>query len=173
MVNRRIAQTQLTRPDLIVWGPMQHAVKMTPEPDWPVSLQASLKRAAREQRSVLPELDSRTDAQARRAREMLHDRARRRQYFNSRLFSDPAWDILLELYLAGVAQCRVPVSSIGVRAGIPLTTVLRWLDILQKEGLVQRTRDPLDGRRIFISLTSNGGEAMGAYFESLPRLGST
>jgi DNA-binding MarR family transcriptional regulator len=144
---------------------MQHALKVI-EAEWPVSLQQSFKHAtARTQRCVSPNLDSRTAAQARRAQEILHARVRRRQYFSPRLFSDPAWDVLLELYVAELAQWKMSVSSLGVDAGIPPTTVLRWLEILQNEGLVKRAKDPLDGRRVFVTLTDDGCEAMAAYFE--------
>jgi DNA-binding MarR family transcriptional regulator len=102
----------------------------------------------------------------RRARELVSARARRGNFFNSSLFSDPAWDILLELYVAETEGKRLCVSAIGVMAAIPATTVLRWLAALEQEGLVMRAGDPFDARRVFVSLTDAALNALNAYFQS-------
>ena len=100
--------------------------------------------------------------------DLLRARARRAKHFNSDLFADPAWDMLLELYAAELGQRRVSVTSLGLASGVPPTTALRWLTTLVSEGLVQRQNDPLDGRRIYISLTDAGISAMTAYFKDPP-----
>lgn len=101
-------------------------------------------------------------------RQGLHSRAQRGRYFNSRLFSDPAWDMLLELYAASLAQRRLSVSRLSERTRVPMTTALRWIAALENEGAVQRQPDPLDGRRVFIMLSEKGKEHMTAYFDELP-----
>lgn len=108
--------------------------------------------------------------EARTVRDLLLARANRANHFNSRLFSDPAWDILLELYYSELKQKRVSVSKLGIGARLPLTTVLRWLDALRKEGLIVRRPDPLDGRRVFVALSQAGSQAMQLYFETVPRV---
>lgn len=101
-------------------------------------------------------------------RQGLHSRAQRGRFFSSRLFSDPAWDMLLELYAASLAQRRLSISRLSERAGIPMTTALRWIAALENEGAVERQPDSLDGRRVFIMLSKKGKEQMAAYFDELP-----
>ena len=114
-----------------------------------------------------PSLSSRSQAEIRLVREAIRARAARTSFFKARFFSDPAWDILLDLYLAELRQRRLSVSAIGVSADVPLTTLLRWLDTLQREGLIERAADPLDGRRVFVTLSTKASAAMHSYFASL------
>jgi DNA-binding MarR family transcriptional regulator len=107
-----------------------------------------------------------SDQPTRLARQLVEARSRRRVFFKSSLFSDPAWDILLELYAAQGEGRRLSVSATGVTSRIPATTVLRWLAALEQENLISREADPLDGRRVFVSLTDSGTDGLRAYFES-------
>ena len=105
-------------------------------------------------------------------RRMISLRRLREEVFPSGLFADPAWDMLLDLYGAHIAQHRVPVSSLCVAAEVPATTALRWIGKLDREGLIRRERDPHDARRVFISLQPEAVELMRNYFgrvaEGLP-----
>jgi DNA-binding MarR family transcriptional regulator len=98
-----------------------------------------------------------------RVRELIRLRRRRGQFFDATLFADPAWDILLELYEAELAQHRLSISSVCIGAAVPSTTALRWINTLEKKGLVRRADDPMDGRRVFLSLTFGATEALSAY----------
>jgi DNA-binding MarR family transcriptional regulator len=80
-------------------------------------------------------------------------RSVRSDFFRSDLFGEPAWDILLDLYQSELAQRRVAVNAVCVGSGVAPTTAIRWLQTLENEGLVRRTPDPMDGRRVFVSLT--------------------
>lgn len=100
--------------------------------------------------------------------QLLRARRGRNRFFNSQLFADPAWDMLLELYAAEVAQRRVSVTGLCIASGVPSTTALRCMDMLTQEGLIGRRRDPLDGRRKFVQLSAKAFEAMRNYFNSLP-----
>lgn len=95
-------------------------------------------------------------------------RQRRAALFSDQLFSDPAWDILLELYALHLEQQRTSVSSVCVAASVPASTALRWIARLEADGLVVRTEDPLDARRNWIGLTSKAIERMHSYFGMLP-----
>ena len=110
--------------------------------------------------------------QQRRVREHLRVRRARERFFGSELFADPAWDILLELYAAELGQQRITVSCLCVAAAVPATTALRWINSLVKKGLLERTNDPMDARRIFVSLSSGAFEAMQDYFASIPEFRS-
>jgi DNA-binding MarR family transcriptional regulator len=46
---------------------------------------------------------------------------------------------------------------------------LRWIDKLEAEGLVVRFEDPLDARRIWISLSDSGYSAMECFVERVSR----
>jgi DNA-binding MarR family transcriptional regulator len=88
----------------------------------------------------------------------------RAKFFDQNLFADPAWDILLDLYRAHLAQQRICVTSVCFGAGVPVSTALRWLNALEERGLARRSQDPLDGRRFFVELTEKGAAAMAGYF---------
>ena len=109
----------------------------------------------------------RPHAEIKRVRTAIRARSKRTDFFNARLFSDPAWDILLELYLSELLQQRVSVSALGGSGGVPPTTVLRWLEILRTNGLIERTSDPLDARRVFVTLSPEASRAMHDYFATL------
>ena len=101
------------------------------------------------------------------AREAYHIRRRRTDIFgNAELFGEPAWDILLDLYIAYVENKPVSVSSACIGSAAPPTTGLRWLGILSENGFVLREHDPQDQRRVLVRLTERGLTAMDDYFAS-------
>ena len=77
-------------------------------------------------------------------------RQQRGRFFNSNLFADPAWDMLLELYGASLTERRLTVSRLAERSGVPSTTALRWIATLETEGLIDRQNDRFDRRRRFL-----------------------
>jgi DNA-binding MarR family transcriptional regulator len=103
---------------------------------------------------------------AKLVRRILWARARREEYLSARLFAEPAWDMLLELYVAHLLQRRMSITGLCGASRVPATTALRWIDVLQSEDLVLREKDPLDGRRIFVELTVNGSNAIKHYFDA-------
>ena|SRR5579875_2619031 len=86
------------------------------------------------------------------------------------LFGEPAWDCLLELYLALIEQRRISVTDLCVAAVVPQTTALRWLNVLQQNELVRRIPDRRDSRRTFVELTHKGEALMNSYFNRVPCL---
>jgi len=94
--------------------------------------------------------------------------ALRRRIFDDgdSLFSDPGWDILLDLFIEDAEHRPVSVSSACIAAGVPPTTGLRWLERLQRRGLITRTPDPLDGRKVYIALTDLACERIGAALDA-------
>ena len=97
-------------------------------------------------------------------RSVIRARRARARYFPEDLFADPAWDMLLDLLQAEIAQLRVPVSSLCIAAAVPATTALRWLKTLVSQGLFIRRADPHDGRRVFVELAPDASLAMRRYF---------
>lgn len=86
----------------------------------------------------------------------LKARRRRQEIFSSELFADPAWDILLDLFVADAERRPVCVSSACIASGVPSTTALRWIKKLEEQRLIERHADAHDGRRQFVSLTRTG-----------------
>ena len=101
-------------------------------------------------------------------RSLIRLRRNRDHFFDSDLFADPAWDMLLELYACHLGQQRISLTSLCAAAGVPATTALRWVSALQAKDLVERRRDPIDARRQFISLTNAGLNALESYFRTVP-----
>ena len=103
-------------------------------------------------------------------RQVIRARRLRARFFDEDLFADPAWDMLLDLLQAEIAQHRVPVSSLCIAAAVPATTALRWIKTMTDVGLFKRRADPHDGRRIFVELSSSASDAMRRYFGEVGQL---
>lgn len=99
------------------------------------------------------------------ARRMIAERYRRFQFFDGHLFSDPAWDIMLELFVAEIEVREVPVTNLCFTSNVPDTTVLRWIKTLCYEGLVVRHKDKVDKRRVLVQLTRPASDSMRRYME--------
>jgi len=100
-------------------------------------------------------------------RNVIRARRLRGRFFSEELFADPAWDMLLDLLQAEIAQLRVPVSSLCIAASVPATTALRWLKTLVSQGLFVRRPDPHDGRRVYVELAPDASDALRRYFDEL------
>jgi DNA-binding MarR family transcriptional regulator len=100
-------------------------------------------------------------------RQVIRARRLRTRFFEEDLFADPAWDMLLDLLQAEIAQLRVPVSSLCIAAAVPATTALRWLKTMTDKGIFLRRADPHDGRRVFVELAPEASLAMRRYFAEL------
>ena len=100
-------------------------------------------------------------------RSVIRSRRLRARFFTEELFADPAWDMLLDLTQAELAQHRVPVSSLCIAAAVPATTALRWIKSMTDAGLFVRRADPHDGRRVFVELSPGASAAMRGYFAEL------
>lgn len=94
-------------------------------------------------------------------------RKRAALFGNPDLFGEPAWDILLDLFIAHGEGKSVSVSSACIGSASPPTTGLRWLGVLADEGLVVRENDPEDNRRVMVRLTRGGLAAMERFFEAV------
>lgn len=102
------------------------------------------------------------------AREIYTQRRRRVATFgNPDLFGEPAWDILLDLYIAEADGKTVSVSSACIGSAAPPTTGLRWLGVLAENDLILREHDPQDQRRVLVRLTDRGLAAMDQFFSGM------
>ncbi|MEH6758978.1 MAG: hypothetical protein V7676_15925 [Parasphingorhabdus sp.] len=104
-------------------------------------------------------------------RGLIKARRMRDQYFDAELFSDPAWDMLLDLMAARLEGKKVAVSSLCIAASVPPTTALRWIKTMTEEQIFLRKADAKDGRRIFIELSDDTASAMVGFFAMIRRSG--
>lgn len=98
-------------------------------------------------------------------------RLRPRIFEDEALFGEPAWDILLDLFIAEAEGKTLSVTAACIGAAVPTSTALRWLAILETRGYVRRENDTTDARRVFLRLTSVGYTKMTNYFQFLQREG--
>lgn len=97
------------------------------------------------------------------AENLYQERRRRARHFPQHLFAEPAWDILLDLFVNGVRNRAISITSACIAGGIPATTGLRWLGLLEKEGLLVRENNGGDARVTWVRLSDNGMNAMRGY----------
>jgi DNA-binding MarR family transcriptional regulator len=85
---------------------------------------------------------------------------RQRERVLGEFFAEPAWDILLDLYVQSHEGRTVTVSQLSLSTGAPPTTALRWINTMAEAGLLVRRPDEEDARRVLVSLTERGEDAM-------------
>ncbi len=100
-------------------------------------------------------------------RRILQQRQLRARFFDSELFADPAWDMLLDLTASRVEHNRVSVTSLCIASGVPPTTALRWISQMTDAGLLERVEDDADKRRAFIQLTDMAADGMARFFNEM------
>ena len=102
---------------------------------------------------------------------VIQARKLRERFLPGDLFAEPAWDALLDLFQAELAQRPIAVSAVCHGAGAPPTTVLRYLKTMADQGLIIRKPDPLDGRRVFLELSPDTSRALRRYFVEIQTRG--
>ena len=105
---------------------------------------------------------------AARAAAVLKARRFRNGLLGRALFGEPAWDMLLSLYVAASSGSKVSVSGLADWSECPHTTGLRWLQVLEAERLAKRTPHPADKRISLVELTSEGLAALDQFFSQAP-----
>lgn len=101
------------------------------------------------------------------AEQIIQSRRMRDNLFPTGYFSDVAWEIILELYVAeqlGEANCT---SSIGLASSLAPTSVLRHLARLEQDGFVYRSPDKFDARRTLVRISLHGIHTMNQLFSAM------
>lgn len=101
------------------------------------------------------------------AKQLLVQRTARFDHFPAELFHEPAWDMLLALFIAQGDRRVMNVKTLVASANAPVTTSQRWIDHLHKLKLIDRVIDPVDRRRMEISLSHSGHGAVIAYLRQI------
>ena len=137
-----------------------------------------LMALARQDRNARPALPADTPPltpEAQREEMLLQIRAivrmreKRSEFLDRQLFSDPTWDILLDLTAAKLEGKPVPVSSACAATNVPHSTALRYVRSLVDAGLVRRWKDTEDRRRDMLELEDQAMTAMTRYIADVRR----
>jgi hypothetical protein len=105
------------------------------------------------------------------ARQILAGRKQRERFFDPVLFSNPAWDLLLHLYVATAEGGGMSVPDYCANSSTPTGVVLRWLDYFRQEDMVGDTTDPERTDQTSIRLSDTTLMEVSAYLTSLIALG--
>ncbi|MDB5714175.1 MAG: MarR family transcriptional regulator [Sphingomonadales bacterium] len=97
------------------------------------------------------------------AKKLVAERTARARFFDENLCAEPVWDILIDLYIRGREKADVSVSSACIASRVPQTTALRCLRALAADGVIKRTEDQHDARRIYLTLAPDIEQKMAAY----------
>ena len=73
--------------------------------------------------------------------------------FGADIFADPAWDIILDLYIHNSKHQDVCVTSACAAAMVPITTALRYITVLSDRGMIERSKNQKDGRSYLLRLS--------------------
>lgn len=93
-------------------------------------------------------------------------RRRRDALFHPGIFAEPAWDMLLDLYVQEHLKRPVSIHSLCIAAAVPPTTALRWIGRLVECGLMAREPSHRDNRVVHVALTATGRGEMEQYLRS-------
>lgn len=106
----------------------------------------------------------------RAAVQILTRRRLRQEHFGDDMYGEPAFDLLLDLFIQEIDGQNAYTTSLAVASGAPLTTALRQIAMLVDRGYVQRAPDPVDRRRVMVQLTQKGSTAMWRYLTAADRV---
>ena len=81
-------------------------------------------------------------------------RESRSELLDASLFGEPAWNILLALYVAAGERYALSISALCAESGVPPTTAARSINRLLELDMVRRIPNPGDNRSCFVELTS-------------------
>lgn len=73
---------------------------------------------------------------------------------------DATWNMLAELLRARITRRRISVTSLCLASRGPVTSALRRIERLLRDGLITYTLDPKDRRRKYVELTTDGANRM-------------
>ena len=82
----------------------------------------------------------------------------------SRLFADPAWDVLLGLYRNQLLGRGSGIEDACRASALPTPTVLRWVGVLEREGLIVPVAGSEPGA---VGLSPGAAHAVESYLAAL------
>lgn len=97
------------------------------------------------------------------ARSLLEARRMREEYFPTELLREPAWDMLLALYIAQREGRTLKATEASKAARIPYTSWMRLVDRMEAAGLIERREVAEDTRLVLVNLTPETNSRIAEY----------
>jgi DNA-binding MarR family transcriptional regulator len=101
------------------------------------------------------------------AQTLLDQRLSRKNFLPCALFHEPAWELLLCLFVAHERGTALSVKELVSCVDAPVTTSQRWVDQLVHMKMLHREVDPADRRRLGITLTASAADSMARYLSHI------
>ena len=101
------------------------------------------------------------------ARSITAARRRLSEHLEPSLFANPGMDIMLFLFAEGLQGATVTTNACCAAAGVPRTTALRWIKLLQDRGLVIGSDDISDRRVTMLALSQAGRGTIGTWLREI------
>jgi DNA-binding MarR family transcriptional regulator len=105
------------------------------------------------------------------ARQAIKFRRWRVSLFDRAMLGEPAYDLLLALYVAEEDLGQVTASRLSDLADVAQTSALRWLDYLIGKQLIERLPHRHDKRSSVLKLTERGRSALDSLLLQMMRIG--
>jgi hypothetical protein len=96
---------------------------------------------------------------------ILEIRRKRIDIFGANLFSDPAWDILLDLYEARQKGRKLKLEDLQTDA--PRSTLARWATVLADRGLINCELDAAERSVLRLEISGKGAIMMSKLLQGL------
>lgn len=84
------------------------------------------------------------------------------------LFADSCWNMCLDIYICGLKEEQVTVSAIAHSSGIPMTTAMRYINVMFEQGLLEKSSNPVDQRMVFVATSPACREKIEKILSSAP-----
>lgn len=101
------------------------------------------------------------------ARSILERRRLRNDHFDPVIFGEPAWDMLLGLYVREASGASSTTAQLEEGLAIPGSAAARWLRHLETGGLVITRPHPREPATAFVELTAQGRQSLDEYLAAL------
>jgi hypothetical protein len=88
------------------------------------------------------------------AETVYRSRRERSKYFSKMFFGEPAWDMLIDLFIAQLKGREISTTSLCMASDVPQTTALRYINAMESKGLIERSPSLDDKRRNYVKLSS-------------------
>ena len=101
------------------------------------------------------------------AQEEYRRRRSRSRVFDDAMFGEPAWDMLLALFINGRSGEKLTVSRLLRFSGSSASAALRWLNYLEKKGHIHRESKPTEARSTIVMLYECAERAIETYLSEI------
>lgn len=120
--------------------------------------------------SVFDDRDQAETALAVLAKSIADARRKLGGHLDASLFANPGMDIMLFLFAEGINGATVTTNACCAAAGVPRTTALRWIKLLQDRGLIDGSDDVSDRRVTMLALSAAGRQTIRTWLDEIKNL---